>query len=128
MTRKSLKLSSKLLSPIPPDTRKVIVKGLRRAWGFTDPTRKAFKNRHTIRKKNPSTGYMKNYWECEQCKRLTPEIKVDHIIPIGKEPQTWIELCAYIYRLFCRVQNLQLLCEHCHNLKTAQERAQARTL
>lgn len=42
------------------------------------------------------------------------EVQVDHIEPIGR----WVSWDLFIEKLFCEVENLQVLCKACHKLKT----------
>ena len=62
-------------------------------------------------------------YQCNTCKKWYAEklINVDHIIPAGtlKSAQ---DLSGFIERLFCEIDNLQVLCEKCHDLKTKSER------
>jgi 5-methylcytosine-specific restriction endonuclease McrA len=65
---------------------------------------------------------------CENCAKFTPrkELCVDHIEPVGSFPEPIPgKLGAYVDRLFCDVDNLQLLCKECHAAKTKRE-AEAR--
>jgi 5-methylcytosine-specific restriction endonuclease McrA len=63
-------------------------------------------------------------YQCNTCKKWFPEkdINVDHICPAGtlKSAQ---DLPGFIERLFCEIDNLQCLCEKCHDKKTKNERA-----
>jgi 5-methylcytosine-specific restriction endonuclease McrA len=47
---------------------------------------------------------------------------VDHIIPAGTLTCS-SDLAGFIERLFCEQENLQVLCERCHDAKTKLERA-----
>jgi 5-methylcytosine-specific restriction endonuclease McrA len=66
------------------------------------------------------------FYHCASCQQLVAEVDVDHIIPVGRFPQ-WPfgrgELEDWITRLFCDVENLQVLCKPCHKLKCKEERA-----
>lgn len=53
---------------------------------------------------------------CEQCKRKTPKLKVDHITACGDVDG------GYIERLFKPSAFLQGLCPPCHNEKTKREK------
>jgi 5-methylcytosine-specific restriction endonuclease McrA len=46
---------------------------------------------------------------------------VDHICPAGSLNSAQ-DLPDFIERLFCEVDNLQVLCETCHNAKTKLEK------
>ena len=59
----------------------------------------------------------KTKFECAQCKCLMEReaLEVDHIKEVGQFDGSWTE---YINRLFCSVDNLQVLCRVCHAKKT----------
>lgn len=76
--------------------------------------------------RRPYTGpnkRLKYEYQCNQCKGWYPEkqINVDHIIPAGTLTCS-SDLPGFIERLFCEQENLQVLCEKCHNKKTADEK------
>src|SRR5271166_1622515 len=58
------------------------------------------------------------FTRCEQCKKRTPKIKVDHVIPCGP-----VDSDGYIVRLFCPSKGLQCLCKRDHDKKTKIERS-----
>ena len=62
-------------------------------------------------------------YQCNQCKGWFPEknINVDHIQPAGSL-NCAADLGPFVERLFCEVDNLQCLCESCHNVKTQLEK------
>jgi 5-methylcytosine-specific restriction endonuclease McrA len=72
--------------------------------------------------KGPSKRQKFEY-QCNSCKLWFPEkqINVDHIKPAGslncKE-----DLAGFVERLFCELDNLQVLCESCHDVKTKLEK------
>lgn len=53
---------------------------------------------------------------CEQCHKMTPKLKVDHINQVGSVD------AGHIARLFCPSACLQGLCDSCHKIKTQLER------
>lgn len=62
-------------------------------------------------------------YQCNECKNWFIEklINVDHIHPAGSL-KCADDLPAFVERLFCETDNLQVLCEACHNIKTQNER------
>jgi len=77
--------------------------------------------------RRPYTGpnkRLKFEYQCNECKGWYPEkqINVDHIIPAGTLTCS-TDLAGFIERLFCEQENLQVLCERCHDAKTKLERA-----
>ena len=62
-------------------------------------------------------------YQCNQCKNWFPDkkINVDHICPAGSLNSAQ-DLPDFVERLFCEVDNLQTLCEGCHNVKTKSEK------
>ena len=76
--------------------------------------------------RRPYTGpnkRLKYEYQCNQCKGWYPEkqINVDHIIPAGTLTCS-SDLPGFIERLFCEQENLLVLCEKCHDVKTKLER------
>lgn len=55
---------------------------------------------------------------CEQCKKRTPALKIDHIVNVGAVD------AGFIRRMFVPSKKLQGLCKKCHDLKTKLERKQ----
>jgi 5-methylcytosine-specific restriction endonuclease McrA len=62
-------------------------------------------------------------YQCVECKEWFPDkkVNVDHIIPAGTL-RCADDLPAFVERLFCEVNNLQVLCQGCHNIKTQKEK------
>lgn len=66
---------------------------------------------------------LKFEYQCNACKEWFPEklINVDHICPAGSLNSAQ-DLPGFVTRLFCELDNLQVLCEKCHDVKTKQEK------
>ena len=62
-------------------------------------------------------------YQCNECKNWYQEklINVDHIQPAGSL-NCANDLPAFVERLFCETDNLQILCSSCHDKKTKKER------
>ena len=58
-------------------------------------------------------------YQCNVCKNwfIEKKINVDHIAAAGSLRSSK-DLPGFVERLFCEVDNLQVLCEVCHNKKT----------
>jgi 5-methylcytosine-specific restriction endonuclease McrA len=62
-------------------------------------------------------------YQCAICNEWFPEkkINVDHIIPAGSLSCA-ADLPGFVERLFCEQDNLQVLCTHCHDIKSKEDR------
>ena len=62
-------------------------------------------------------------YQCNTCKKwfADKEISVDHIVGAGSLNCS-ADLAGFVDRLFCEQDNLQVLCETCHNTKTQLEK------
>ena len=62
-------------------------------------------------------------YQCNVCKKwfADKEINVDHIVGAGSLNCS-ADLAGFVDRLFCEQDNLQVLCETCHNTKTQLEK------
>lgn len=63
-------------------------------------------------------------YQCNECKQWFAEkmINVDHITPAGSL-NCANDLPGFVERLFCEVNNLQVLCTKCHDKKTQNEKS-----
>lgn len=100
-----------------------IVASLRSGMRRYPPKFEALNKAKRGKKVNPETGRIAEHYECNSChmESVKKLVQVDHIEPIVNSSgfTTWDE---YIKRLFCSVDNLQVLCKECHKIKTNKER------
>ena len=63
-------------------------------------------------------------YQCNQCKEWFADknVNVDHKIPAGTLGCS-ADLPGFVERLFCEIDNLQVLCNVCHNKKTQDEKS-----
>lgn len=73
-------------------------------------------------------------YECAMCKQHVPptikegrakkqNIFVDHIRPVVDPNEGFTTWDDFIENMFCEVDNLQVLCKECHDMKSSEERA-----
>lgn len=79
-----------------------------------------------LESRRPYKGPLKRQkfeYQCNSCKKWFPEkkINVDHIVGAGSL-NCGADLPGFVERLFCEQDNLQVLCEVCHNEKTQLEK------
>lgn len=62
-------------------------------------------------------------YECAICHELfkAKEVQVDHIVPAGSL-KDYADLPAFVERLLCEKDGLQVVCKPCHKTKTAEDR------
>lgn len=62
-------------------------------------------------------------YQCNKCKKWfnSTSVSVDHIKPVGTLTK-FEDLPNFVRNLFCEANNLQCLCEKCHNKKTQNEK------
>lgn len=71
-------------------------------------------------RRNKKTGekIFKFWWKCAKCGRLErnqDNVEVDHIEEVGSWNGSWEDM---VHRIYCRQDNLQVLCLTCHAAKT----------
>ena len=76
-------------------------------------------NKDGSRAKKDSVQY-----RCNVCQTYvgSTHVAVDHITPVISVSEGFVDFNTFIERLFCDVNNLQVICDDCHNLKTNSER------
>lgn len=119
-------------SPIPEWSdarwRSWVVSLLRRGTMKFPPRNEALRAAKTGKKINEKTGRMAQHYQCAGCLQEFPAkgVVADHISPVIEPEVGFIDWNTYIVRMFCSVENLQVLCNNgensCHHKKTKQER------
>jgi 5-methylcytosine-specific restriction endonuclease McrA len=92
------------------------------------PKYDALKAAYVKRGVNPKTGRMSKLHKCNSCCKLFPmnAVRVDHILPVVDPAVGFVSWDSYIERMFCEVENLQVLCNPCHDFKTKSESKKSR--
>lgn len=111
----------------------ILWKEIRNLWTKFSQTRKMALDMAKVRipKYKQNGEISKNYnimWKCACCGELVGKDnrQVDHIVPINHIPRNEAELAEAVSKLFCPLDNLQVLCTvPCHRAKSAKE-AEAR--
>ena len=104
--------------------RSFIKSGLRRMSTRWAPKYKCKKDaRHPVKLPNDK-GRLVFHSLCNGCGEIRPETEstVDHIVPIINPDVGFTTWDDVIERLFCEVNNLQVLCTPCHTEKTKGEK------
>lgn len=102
-------------------------------WGFLRGIFRAGFKRYPVKyqvkaanKSKGKTGRGYTYL-CDSCGGWfkSSEVEVDHIIPAG-QLKSYSDIPAFVERMFCEPDGLQLLCKDCHRIKTNRENAERR--
>lgn len=72
-------------------------------------------------KKSAKSPVKPGWFICLKCFETREVIKIDHKIPIGKQPDSMKEFGDWLERLFCGADNLQPICADCHKKKTKED-------
>ena len=104
--------------------RSWVISLLRRGTMRFPPRNDALRAAKTEKKINEKTGRMAQHYECKSCKGhfSAKNVCVDHIEPVINPGVGFINWDTYIERMFCPVDNFQILCSNCHDIKTAKEK------
>lgn len=104
--------------------RSFIVSALRAAFRRYPPKFAVLKNAALGKRINKATGKEAMHYKCAKCKKafVAKQVQVDHIDPIVDPVEGFVSWEKYIERLFCTIDNLQVLCVTCHKKKTAAEK------
>ena len=85
---------------------------------------KALKAAFAGRQVNAKTGKLAMHYKCAKCKKLfvAADVQVDHVQPVVDPKKGFVGWDVYIDRMFCEIENLQVLCKSDHKIKTDQEK------
>ena len=72
---------------------------------------------------NPKSGRTAEYYKCAGCdgEFVKKDVQVDHVLPVVDPVDGFQGWDVYITRMFCPVENLQVLCRNCHSKKSKSE-------
>jgi len=109
-----------------PSLKTFLIPQLRRVyWKWPSKKQALAKARRVVddgfyKNGNPKTKVL---FECAHCAKLfdSKNVQVDHIIPVIDPINGFTTWDDYIDRLFCSVDNLQVLCTEDHDAKTELE-------
>ena len=89
-----------------------------------DKKYKALKEAFVGRKENKKTGKLAMHYKCAKCKKhfVAADVQVDHVLPVVDPKVGFVGWDSFIDRIFCEIENLQILCQSCHNVKTQTEK------
>jgi len=106
--------------------RSFVTSALRAASRRWPPKYKALKEAFVGRQVNAKTGKMAMHYKCVACQKLyvASDVQVDHIKPVVDPKKGFVSWDDFINRIFCEIENLQVLCKPCHKIKTDQEKAE----
>lgn len=77
-------------------------------------------------KPNKRTNRWAKHYKCRSCggEFVGSDVNVDHVVPVVDTTEGFVSWDVFIERLFCDVDNLQVLCEECHAIKSKAERSE----
>lgn len=106
--------------------RSFVTSALRAASRRWPPKYKALKEAFVGRKTNKKTGKLAMHYKCAKCKKhfVAADVQVDHVLPVVDPKVGFVSWDDFINRIFCEIENLQVLCKPCHKVKTDEEKAE----
>jgi len=106
--------------------RSFVTSALRAASRRWPPKFKALKEAFVGRKTNKKTGKLAMHYKCAKCKKhfVATNVQVDHVLPVVDPKVGFVGWDSFIDRIFCEIENLQVLCKPCHKVKTEEEKAE----
>ena len=112
----------------PARYRTFIVSALRAASRRWPPKHETLQEAYAGQLTNPKTKRISKHYKCKACEQIYPgkEVQVDHIEPVVSTTAGFTTWDAFIERLFCEKENLQVLCSPCHDIKTQKEKDESK--
>ena len=88
------------------------------------PKWQALKDAGMGKKVNKYSGRMAEHYLCTGCGNffIARDVQIDHTDPVVDPATGFVNWDTYFDRLYCEVENLQVLCKPCHKDKTNRER------
>ena len=104
--------------------RSFVTSALRAASRRWPPKFKALKEAFVGRKTNKKTGKLAMHYKCAKCKKhfVATDVQVDHVLPVVDPKVGFVSWDLFIDRIFCEIENLQVMCKPCHKVKTEEEK------
>jgi hypothetical protein len=90
---------------------------MRQQWAWRDPARAEALKQAEVKRSG------KTFYRCAITKKLftIDQVKVDHIDPVVDPNVGWVDYNTYMSRLFCPVDQLQVISRKEHDKKTKRE-------
>lgn len=118
-------MTTKLIKEWTPARKKAfIIAVLRQGTRRWPPKYEALNLAKTEKKINPKSKRLAQHYRCNACKKefTSTNVQVDHITPVVDPVKGFKDWNTFIKRLFCDIDNLQVLCKPCHEIKTKKEK------
>jgi len=66
----------------------------------------------------------RNFYQCAKCEGVFVRkgVSIDHIEPVVDPKKGFQGFDEYVKRMFCQQEGFQIICNKCHDSKTAKER------
>lgn len=112
---------------LTPEANRFVRSAIRRSFARTEAVRELLNEnkRKVPRFKKDGDRHKVDQVQhlCNICKDWKPgKVQVDHIDPVIDPNTGFVDWNTYIRRVFCKKDNLQVVCHDCHQAKTNKER------
>lgn len=110
----------------------VVISALRRVFRRYPPYKdclEAAKKEYFIQSKH-GKSLRRVHFQCAHCKKMVVNKQkvVDHVDPVVSLKSGFVDFNTYVKRLFCSIDNLQVLCLNCHKAKSKAESAERKKI